>query len=76
MLLDKILLSLKKGNIVTYDDLAVRMDVDTGVVSEAIGQLYRMGYLERYGTAGSTYGNCSGCKASCKKRQLLPYREH
>ena len=63
MLFNEILLTLKKGKILTYEDLAVRLDVDRGVVDDAIQHLSRMGYLTRYCPDRSSCDNCGSCRA-------------
>ncbi|TCO73117.1 hypothetical protein [Marinisporobacter balticus] len=68
MLLDKILVALKTGRILSYEDLARKLDVDKMLIKTAVGQLYNMGYLQRYNTGCNI---CKGCsKKDMKKNEL------
>ena len=64
MLLNKILLALRKGGTLSYDDLAARADVDRGVVGDAVQRLGRMGYLARYCPDQSSCADCGSCRVS------------
>ena len=70
MLLNKIILALKKGKILTYEDLAIQRDVDRGIVDDAIQHLSRMGYLTQYCPERSSCANCDSCRASRAKVNL------
>lgn len=59
MLLNKILLSMNEGNLVSYDDLAEKLNVDLSVINAGVYHLYTMGYLQKY---SNDCTKCSNCK--------------
>lgn len=68
MLLDKILITLREGRILSYEDLEENLDVDEILIKTAVNQLDNMGYLQKYYAGCNT---CNGCsKKSMKKNQL------
>lgn len=65
MLLNNILLEVGKGNIISYSDLAEKLNTDIGVIDAAIRQLCQMKYLYTpSGSGGSCGESCHGCSFS------------
>lgn len=68
MLLDKILMMLNSGRILSYEDLAQNLRVDQTLIEAAINQLNQMGYLQKIHTGCNM---CKGCRESNIKRNEM-----
>jgi hypothetical protein len=65
MLLNNILLEVGKGNIISYSDLAEKLNTDVSVIDAAIRQLCQMKYLYTPSKSGGSCGeSCHGCSLS------------